>query len=78
MTWFKRKTWKKIGEVTICEIPFFSFSCYYYKYAIMECVLSNGDRNYKRVLIAKSEDKDLLVESQPEDPLKEINDILKS
>lgn len=77
MNWFKRKTWKKIGEVTVYKSPEFSLPAYYH-YAVMECILSNGDRRYKRVFMAKQNwSGDFRFESQPEDPLKEINELLK-
>lgn len=73
-----KTTWKKIGEVT-AEAPWWS-RYNYGRYAIMEGVCANGDRKYKRVLMCgllSSYDSPIL-ESEPEDPLKEINDILKS
>lgn len=78
MNWFKRKQWKKIGEATVYKSPEFSSSGYY-RYAVMECIMSNGDRKYKRVFMAKASwSDDLNIESQCEDPLKEINDILRT
>jgi hypothetical protein len=73
MNWFKHKTWKKIGEVV--ETKDFDN----YLYAVMEHVKSNGDRKYKKVFMCKwfMMNRAPTLESQPEDPLKEINEILK-
>jgi hypothetical protein len=71
---FKPKQWKKIGEAD--EVINFD----HHLFAILEHVKSNGDRQYKKVLICKWPlfgEKPTL-EPQPEDPLKEINEILMS
>lgn len=72
MNWFKRKHWKKIGEVVD------GGDMGYKLYAIMEHIKVSGDRQYKRVLICKwsAFDKRPVINSQPDDPLKEIHDIL--
>lgn len=76
MNWFKRKQWKKIGEV-VCSSTMFS-RYLYSQFAIMECVLKNGDRKYKRVFMCGwNFHPPTTLESQPEDPLKEINEILR-
>lgn len=73
MNWFKRKQWKKIGET----IDFKNMS--YCRYAVMECVRSNGARQYKMVLMATGRLlSDIQITPHTEDPLKEINDILNS
>jgi len=43
MNWFKRKTWKKIGEVVNLQ------GYDYFMYSILEHVKSNGDRQYKEI-----------------------------
>lgn len=74
MNWFKRKTWKKIGEV-ICDGKKHRYEIY----VVMECILPNGDRRYKRIFVCGYESYIYApkLQSQPEDPLKEINEILK-
>lgn len=76
MNWFKPKTWKKIGEV---ECDGRTLSRYTYcRFAIMECVLSNGDRKYKRVFMCGwNYIGPAKLECGAEDPLKEINEILR-
>lgn len=74
MNWFKPKQWKKIGEVTSDKGKYL-----YNKYAVMEHVKANGDRQYKQVFMCGWDSwlNVPTIESAPEDPLKEINEILK-